>query len=190
MSDNFSNLTGKVLMAMPYAMEGNIFHESMIYVIQHNTDGAVGLVFNRPMNSIPADELSKKISGSLTLPDLDMEVHIGGPMELERGFFLHTTDYDKNLLFKSSDQTLAVSSNMAIVDDIKAGKGPKDAIFILGYTGWGKGQLEFEMENNLWVIDEADHDLIFSDNLSIKWSMGLSSLGINVNEFIPTVGNC
>lgn len=190
MSDNFTNLTGKVLVAMPYAMEGNIFHESMIYVIQHSKEGAIGLIFNRPMKTIPSDELAKKIKSSFTLPDIDMEAHVGGPVEIERGFFLHTMDYNKNLLYKSEDGELGVSSNNQIVSDINDGVGPAKAVFILGYTGWGEGQLEFEMENNLWLVSEPDHDLIFADDLPIKWNIWLANLGVNVNEFVPNVGNC
>lgn len=190
MSDNFSSLAGKILVAMPYAMEGNLFHESMIYVIQHNKDGAIGLIFNRSLESIPSDELAKKIKGTLTLPEIDMKVHVGGPVEVERGFFLHTTDYNKNMLYQSPDKSLGVSSNTEIIPDILAGNGPEKAIFILGYTGWNKGQLEFELENNLWLISEPDQELIFADNLSIKWSVGLANLGININEFVPNIGNC
>lgn len=190
MSNNFSSLAGKMLIAMPYAMEGSVFHESMIYVIQHTKEGAIGLIFNRSIKNIPSDELSKKIQTSLTLPEIDMEVHIGGPVEVERGFFLHSMDYNKNLLYKSADGQLGVTSNTDIVADINDGKGPKNAVFILGYTGWGEGQLEFEIENNLWIITEADKEIIFADNLPIKWTAALATIGINVNEFVPHIGNC
>ena len=190
MAQNFSNLTGKILIATPYAMEGNVFHKSMIYMIQHGEEGSVGLIFNRPINDMPEDTILKKVNESLTLPDIDLEVHIGGPLELERGFFLHTMDYNKNTLFKSADNIHGVTSNTEIIQDIKKGNGPDHALFILGYTGWGKGQLEFELENNLWIIAEPDPELIFSDNPLIKWDMGLASLGVLTNEFIPQVGNC
>lgn len=187
---NYSNMTGKILIATPFAMQGNVFYQSMIYVIQHTPQGSIGLIFNRPVSNMPADTLFRKVNSQIVLPELDLEVHIGGPVEIERGFFLHTTDYDKNLLFKPTDNNLAVSSNAQILNDITEGKGPNKAIFIIGYTGWGAGQMEFEIENNLWLVAEPDEDLIFSENAAIKWNMAVASLGINTNEFVPAIGSC
>ena len=80
---------------------------------------------------------------------------------MERGFFLHTNEYNKNLLFNPINDGLAVSSNLQIIQDISNGVGPKQSLFIIGYTGWGADQLEFELENNLWIVSEPNLDLIF-----------------------------
>lgn len=187
---SFSDLNGKILIASPYAMEDNVFHKSMIYVIQHSQNGSAGLIFNRPLKNLPADTLFKKVNDQLNLPDLDLEVHIGGPIELERGFFMHSMDYGKNLLFKPQDEIIGVSSNTDIINDLANGAGPEKAIFIIGYTGWGAGQLEFELENNLWIVAEPEKDLVFGDLPSIKWDLALSALGISPKEFIPSAGCC
>lgn len=189
-TQNFSNLTGKVLIATPHTMEGNVFHQSMIYVIQHTEEGSIGLIINRPIKNLPDDSVLKRLKDTLTIPEFGLEVYVGGPVELERGFFLHSMDYDKNVLFKSSDGILAVSSNKEIVNDVSNNKGPEHALFIIGYTGWTKGQIEFELENNLWIITEPDIDLIFSGNPSVKWEIALSNLGISSKEFINGIGHC
>lgn len=181
---DFSNLTGKILIASPFAMEGNVFHKSLIYVIKHTNEGSVGLIFNHPVNNAPANTLFKKIDSNINTGDLDLDIHLGGPVEVERGFFLHTGEYTKNLLFNPADSNLAVSSNAQILQDIANGTGPQNSIFIIGYTGWSAGQLEFELENNLWLISEPDHGLIFLEDVEEKWGKALAMLGISANDFV------
>ncbi|MDP5020837.1 MAG: YqgE/AlgH family protein [Rickettsiaceae bacterium] len=181
---DFSNLTGKILIASPFAMEGNVFHKSLIYVIKHTDEGSVGLIFNHPINNAPANTLFKKIDSKINTEDLNLDIHLGGPVEVERGFFLHTDEYNKNLLFNPAQSNLAVSSNAQILQDIANGTGPQNSIFIIGYTGWSAGQMEFELENNLWLIAEPNHDLIFLENSEEKWSKALAMLGISTNDFV------
>jgi putative transcriptional regulator len=182
---DFSNLTGKILIASPFAMEGNVFHKSLIYVIKHTNEGSVGLIFNHPINNAPANSLFKKIDSKINTGDLNLDIHLGGPVEVERGFFLHTSEYNKNLLFNPAQSDLAVSSNAQILQDIADGTGPQNSIFIVGYTGWSAGQIEFELEHNLWLISEPNHDLIFLESPEDKWSKALATLGISsTNDFV------
>lgn len=187
---NFSNLTGKILIASPYSMEGNVFHKSLIYVIHHGTKGSVGLIFNHLVKNTPASALFKKININSDINKLNLEIYLGGPVEMERGFFLHSNEYQKNLLFKPKVGDLALSSNLEILDDIANGYGPQKNMFFIGYTGWGAGQIEFELENNLWIVSEPDYDLIFSNSIENKWHVALSRLGINNIDFAPHMGNC
>lgn len=186
---NFSNLTGKILIASPFAMEGNVFHKSLIYVIKHTDEGSIGLIINRPVNNAPAKTIFGKIKG-MDIQNINLDIHIGGPVEIERGFFLHSADYSKNLLFHPDQGELAVSSNVEILKDVANGTGPKNSIFAIGYTGWSKGELELELENNLWIIAYPNLDLIFSEDNSNKWSNALSMLGISSNYFIPSNAIC
>jgi len=181
---DFSNLTGKILIASPFAMEGNVFHKSLIYVIKHTNEGSVGLIFNHPINNAPANTLFKKIDSKINTGDLNLDIHLGGPVEVERGFFLHTGEYNKNLLFNPAESNLAVSSNAQILQDIADGTGPQNSIFIIGYTGWSAGQMEFELENNLWLISEPNNDLIFLESPENKWGKALATLGISTNDFV------
>lgn len=184
-TQDFSNLTGKILIASPYTMEGNVFHQSLIYVVHHNAEGAVGFIFNRLVNNAPASNLFKQLDPDIDISMLNLEIHIGGPVELERGFFLHSADYDKNLLFKAEGSNIAVSSNLEILKDITGGKGPASNMFVIGYTGWSSGQMELEMQNNLWIVLEPDNELIFGIDNSNKWIKALARLGIDSTDFIP-----
>ncbi len=190
MDQNFSDLTGKILIASPFAMEGNVFHKSLIYVIKHANEGSIGLIFNRPVRSALANNLFNKIDTNFNFDNLELNIHLGGPVEVERGFFLHSSEYDKNLLFNPNQGELAVSSNVQILQDIATGIGPKNSIFIVGYTGWGSGQLDFELENNFWIIADPDKELIFSENDSDKWAKALNIVGVSSNDFIPFVATC
>lgn len=191
MEGNFYDLTGKILIATPYTMNGNVFYKSMIYIVQHFHYGAIGLIFNKPASSMPpGDDLIKRINTELTLPDINLDLHIGGPCNLERGFFLHSLDYKKESIFECEKSSIAISSNAEIIEDINTGKGPNNTIFIIGYTGWNAGQLESELEDNLWIVAEPNPELIFSENHSVKWDFGLADVGINVHEFAPQLGNC
>ncbi len=186
----FSNLTGKVLIATPFKMKDNVFYKSLIYVVKHAKEGSVGLILNHPVNNPPANVIFKEMSKSNN-NHFNFDVHLGGPVDLERGFFLHTGDYDENLLFEPSGNNLAISSNDKILQDITDGVGPQKNLFIIGYTGWEANQLELELQNNLWLITEPDHDLIFLKDHSKKWGRALSKIGITETDFITAaLGNC
>lgn len=189
MSD-FDNLSGKILIASPYVYIGDVFNKSLIYVLSHTQDGAVGLIVNHVVNRIPFNSLCKN-SNNLNIPqNQDMLlVYLGGPVERERGFFLHSSDYDKNILFKFQDG-LSVSSNTEIVSDIAQGQGPKDSLFMIGYTGWGAGQLELELENNFWIISDCEKDLIFYTHNDLKWETAIKRIGIEDLYFSSKPGNC
>ena len=189
-SQDFSNLTGKILIASPYPMEDNIFHQSIVYVVHHGDQGAVGFLVNRLVKNPPVNNLFKKAEFKLDLNLLNLKIHIGGPLELERGFFLHSAEYNKNLLFKLENSELAVSSNIEILKDITSGSGPKHSMFAIGYTGWGVGQLEFEIQNNLWLISEPDYDLIFGNDPTTKWPNALAKLNIDGIDFVPYLASC
>ncbi len=192
MNKSFSNLTGKVLIASPYTMEGHVFYKSLIYIVYHGNEGAVGMIFNHLIKSTPAKSILRKVKLSDHIIDeFDFKIHLGGPIDPERGFFLHTTsEYNKNLLFKIKGSDLAISSNIQILTDIANGKGPKDNMFIIGYTGWVGGQVELELEHNLWIVCEADHNLIFSNDIKNKWDTALHKLGIYNSHYNPNIGHC
>lgn len=187
---DFSNLTDKILIASPYTMEDNIFYQSTVYIVHHSDQGSIGFLVNRLIKNPPVNSLFKKAEFKLDLNILNLKIHIGGPLELERGFFLHSAEYNKNLLFKLENSELAVSSNIEILKDITTGSGPKHSIFAIGYTGWGAGQLELEIQNNLWLLSELDYDIIFGDDHTTKWSNALAKLNIDDTGFIPYVASC
>lgn len=189
-SKTFSNLTGKVLISSPFAMEGDIFHKSLIFIIKHSEEGSIGLIFNRPINNTTTNRLFMQREESFSAPDLNLNIHMGGPVEIERAFFLHSSEYDKNILFHEEQSHISVSSNMQILKDIASGIGPRNNLFIVGYTGWTSKQLDFEIENNLWIVAEPDVKLIFAEDWENKWSITLNSAGVSSNYFVPSDASC
>jgi putative transcriptional regulator len=187
---NFEDLTGKLLIASPYSMLNEVFNKSIIYVVSHNSSGALGIIVNRLVNKVNYQTTIRMFKdendGSA---EIVMPVHIGGPVEPERGFILHTAEYDKNLLLKFPDN-LAISSNVEIIKDIAKGSGPANSIFVLGYTGWFTGQLEEEMKNNLWLVSECDQQILFSKESDKKWYAALDRMGISDSLFAPEIGHC
>ncbi|OZG32290.1 YqgE/AlgH family protein [Rickettsia endosymbiont of Culicoides newsteadi] len=181
----FDNLSGKVLIATPYMLDG-IFNKSLVYMLSHTAEGAMGLIFNNLVNHIEIKSFFK-ISDD-QVGNIMMPIYLGGPVEHDRGFFLHSDDYNENLLLKFQNH-LAVSSNPQIPHDIASGNGPKNSLFIIGYTSWKAGQLEAEIKDNLWIITDCDKDFIFSGRPEHKWHNALQNLGIKESHFTSRIGN-
>ncbi|AFE53963.1 YqgE/AlgH family protein [Rickettsia typhi] len=183
----FHNLSGKTLVATPYVITKGIYHKSLIYMLSHTEEGAIGLIFNRLVNHVDLKSFFKikedKITSQVIVP-----IYLGGPIEHEKGFFLHSRDYNKNLLLDFHND-LAVSSNLEISEDIAFGKGPKNSLFIVGYTAWKPGQLEEELEKNLWLVMDCNKEFIFADNPENKWHNALKHLGIDEMYFSSQIGN-
>lgn len=171
-------LTGKLLVAMP-TMPDNRFARSVIYMVAHNEEGAMGLVVNKPMGSIGFAELLDQLDIETDTPDVEeaCKVLYGGPVESGRGFVLHTDDYRQ-------DSTMPVDGDVymtATVDILKAianGHGPRQRLLALGYAGWAAGQLDEEIQRNDWLHAECDLDLLFAVDLSAKWERALAKIGI------------
>jgi putative transcriptional regulator len=147
-----------------------------VYVLSHNNKGAIGLVINHAVNNVDSSVIFQSFnienSSKKSLP-----VHFGGPIEAEKGFILHTNDYNKDTILKSEDNPVALSSNLQILKDIAAGSGPEKSIFALGYAGWGAGQLENEL-NNFWIRVPFDKEIVFANDDERKWELALGSAGI------------
>lgn len=181
---NKNNLTGKFLIATPYSFLHDVFYRSVIYITAHDTkNGSLGLIINNLISKMSCKHLLKMLKSDTNhIPDTIIPVHLGGPVDPERGFILHTTDYTQSMLYKMNDN-LAVSSCVEILSDISNNKGPEKSLFIMGYTSWEVGQIEKEIENNLWLVSEAHEELIFSDNNETKWKLALKKLGIYGDMF-------
>lgn len=184
---NHDTLSGKFLIASPHGFFNEFFNKSLIYLASHGKQGAIGLIVNNVVNRMSCKSLLKMLKDDKEVDDSMITVHIGGPVEPERGFILHSMDYERNLLFKLND-FLAVSSNADILKDIANGKGPVQSLFVIGYTGWEAGQLEKEIENNLWLVSEATPEIIFSEDNDVKWRLALQGLGINKGTFSSQYG--
>ena len=173
-----ASLTGKVLVAGE-GMPDPRFQETVIYLVDHDANGAFGLVVNKPSAigpiaalldelGIEADEYGFDVQGSVTL-------HYGGPVEPDRGFILHSADYEV-------DGTQQVSSGIAltfsseVLVDIALGQGPRRSLIIFGYSGWGPAQLEGELARGDWTVTDADPDLVLGTDHESKWRRSLGGI--------------
>ena len=170
-------IPGQLLIAMP-AMTDPRFERSVIYMCAHTTDGAMGLVLNRLVDSVTFPDLLEQLGINPARLDDEIRVHFGGPVESGRGFLLHSAEFvlDGTLVV---DQAIALTASIDILKVIAEGGGPRQRFLALGYAGWGPGQLEQEIQANGWLHATADPGIIFDDQLDTKWTRAMATLGIN-----------
>lgn len=166
-----SFLTGQLLVATPDIQDPR-FAESVIYMVKHDAEGAMGLIINKPIAKGQIDDLLKSSGRKTQGSQKNIVIHYGGPVGQQQGFVLHTDDY-------SIDSTTKVSNGIAMTADVKmlealaGGKGPRQSLFILGYAGWAPGQLEAELKTNSWFILPGDKVLIFGADADKKWRQAM-----------------
>ena len=170
-------LTGQLIIAMP-KMSDPRFSKTVIYMCAHNSEGAMGLIINKLVDELTFPDLLKQLEIKPALPKSPLNVFLGGPVEQARGFVLHSTEYLQDATLRVSD-TVGLTATIDVLRDIAEGNGPKDKILMLGYTGWGPGQLDLEIMDNGWLHVEADDALVFGDQSTNKWEMAIKKIGIN-----------
>jgi putative transcriptional regulator len=173
------NLTGKLLIAMP-GMGDPRFAGSVVFLCAHSDEGAMGLIVNRRVDEVTFAEMLEQLEIEPDTPPRDVPVCYGGPVELRRGFVLHSTDYEaRGEDGLEIDGRFSMTATLDILEDIARGRGPARALLALGYAGWGPGQLEAEIAQNGWLTAEASPDLVFGAAMDGKWEAALQSLGIH-----------
>jgi putative transcriptional regulator len=180
-------LTGQLLVAMP-SMRDPRFTRSVIYMCAHNADGAMGLVVNRLVGSITFPDLLEQLGIESTMSSGAIRVHFGGPVEAERGFVLHSTDYVQSGTMVV-DQDVALTGTIDILRDMAGGQGPRKSLLALGYAGWGPGQLDAEIQANGWLSVPADESLVFDDGLDNKWERAIGKIGVDFSKLSGEAGH-
>ena len=194
-AENNGFLDGKLLIAMPGIGDPR-FERSVIFMCAHSADGAMGIVINKVAPGITFSDLLERLDllptdNQIKVPvDLsDIPVQFGGPVETGRGFVLHTTDY------YSADTTLPISERVgltATLDVLRAiakGEGPRRSLLALGYSGWGPGQLEGEIQRNGWLHCDADEELLFKTANDDKYTAALKKIGIDLRMLSSDAGH-
>ena len=179
--------SGQLLIAMPGISDPR-FERALILICAHDQDHAMGLALNSPVEGLTVPDLLEKLGVTATIklpPDL---VLMGGPVELDRGFVLHTADYH-------GEHSLDVGAGVAMtatreaLEAIASHNGaPARSLLALGYAGWGAGQLEEEIKQNVWLTCEADEALIFDHDYEKKWTRALAKLGVDPERLSTTAG--
>lgn len=179
MPDLAHDLTGKLLIAMP-GMEDPRFAAAVVLICVHSPGEAMGLIVNKRMDQITFSEMMEQLDIARRGTPPDIPVCYGGPLELRRGFVLHSSEYgprgEEGLRI---DHRFAMTGTLDILEDIAAGHGPRRALLALGYAGWGEGQLDAEIQRNDWLIVDATPELVFDLPMERKWDAALESLGIS-----------
>lgn len=170
-----SNLVGELLVANRHLTDPN-FSQCVIYLIAHSEDGAMGLIVNRAYGTTTLRKMLGAF-GIETRETRKVDLHFGGPVEIRRGFVLHSGDY-AGVSTQWIGRDIALSTGLDIMQAIAEGRGPKRTRFMLGYAGWGAGQLERELARSDWLIAPADPSLIFSSDLEAVWEKAIQRAGI------------
>jgi len=173
-------LTGQVLVAMP-GLAGSLFARSVIYLCAHTPDGAMGIVLNQPLASPSFEDLLKTLGIAPLPPARTIRLHSGGPVDNGRGFVLHTADWkgEGSLVV---DDSVALTASLDVLKAIAEGGGPEQGLLALGYSGWGPGQLDQEMQQNSWLsvpVTPDDVGLLFDSDHTSKWTRALGRLGVD-----------
>ena len=180
-------LTGQLLIAMP-GMTDPRFQLTVIYMCAHNEDGAMGLVVNRLFGSVTFEDLLEQLEIDIQEPVDNMPVHYGGPVESGRGFVLHSTDYVRDGTLVVDDE-VALTATIDILRAISENRGPRRNILLLGYAGWGPGQLDAEIQANGWLNVPCDESLLFDPELDTKWERSIAKLGVSLSMLSAEAGH-
>jgi putative transcriptional regulator len=185
--DQATSLNNQLLIAMPGMADPN-FSTTVTLICEHNEDGALGIVVNRPttlsvgglFEQLALKQASRKAASAPVLH--------GGPVAPERGFVLHNPG-------ASFESSVAVSSciqltlSRDVLDSMAAGDGPERSLVALGYAGWEPGQLEAEILHNTWLTVPATPELIFDVPFAERWASAASTMGIDISKMSPDAGH-
>jgi len=170
-------LTGRLLVAVPEMQDSN-FAQTIVYLVRHDLQGALGVVVNDPMGEVPLDLLlegGKPGSGQEAPGETGPHVlvHYGGPVGRRQGFILHSTD----VMPESSvrvDREVAYSRDPTQLRSLAGENGPRHLVFALGYAGWAPGQLESEIRRGGWYVIDWDESLVFGADHANKWQRAVA----------------
>jgi putative transcriptional regulator len=180
-------LRDRFLIAMPDLADDNFFH-TVTYICEHNPDGAMGIVINRP-SELSLGELFAQLGFELGDPTLgELAVYHGGPVQTEQGFILHSPLGDWEATMAINDE-VGLTASRDILEAIAQGTGPERFIVALGYAGWGAGQLEQELLDNTWLSAPASNTILFDTPTDQRWTEAAALLGVDLTLLSHDAGH-
>ncbi len=185
------NLQHHFLIAMP-TLQDPYFQRAVVYICEHNEDGAMGLIINKPAERLTVENLLKKLSIN-PVPraegvNLDSPIFLGGPLADDRGFILHTPQDNFSSSLQISDDTM-ITTSKDVLKTMGTTRQPKNVLISLGYAGWEVGQLENEILENAWLTVKADPEILFNTPISERWHAAAKKLGIDIHNIALEAGH-
>jgi len=182
-----SNLVNQYLLATP-SIKDPLFASSMVYMCDHSEEGSMGMVINH-LSDQTLDSIFQQLKINCSDQHVrDIPVFIGGPVNLQQGFVLHTPSnhWEKTLHI---NKDICLTSSKDILQAIANKQGPEKFIVLLGFSGWSAGQLEEELQSNAWLTALSSERITFNSDVDQKWQMAFDTLGFNLDKLSPTSGN-
>ena len=179
--------SGQLLIAMPGISDPR-FERALILICAHDPEHAMGLALNSPVEGLTVPDLLEKLGVTSTIklePDL---VRMGGPVELDRGFVLHSNDYQGEHSLDVGGGVALTATREVLEAMASHNAAPAKSLLALGYAGWGAGQLEEEIKQNVWLTCEPDEALIFDHDYEMKWTRALAKLGVDPQRLSSVAG--
>ncbi len=174
------SLAGQLLVAAP-GMPDPRFAKTVIFMVRHDRNGAMGLVVNRVLGIGSAARLLEGagIDAENVDGDAKVRVHYGGPVAPRQGFVLHSGDYAEKSTVEVTDR-VSMTAAAQILHAIAKGKGPNRGFLAIGYAGWAPGQLEGELARKDWLVVPSDDHLVFDTHMATKWRRAMGRHGIEL----------
>jgi putative transcriptional regulator len=180
-------LNNQFIIAMPNLADPNFFH-TVTYMCQHNHEGALGIVINRP-TGMKLGEIFKQMDIRVTSDAAaDAPIYAGGPVQQDRGFVVHTSCGKWDATMPVSDM-ISLTTSREEIEAIAVGKGPERFLVALGYAGWGEGQLEKEIRDNAWLNSPFGTKVLFDLPITMRWAAAAGQIGVDINQLTMPAGH-
>ena len=174
------SLQGQFLLAMP-SMGDPRFLRSVVYMVAHDSEGAMGFIINKRAEGLSLGDILKDMPETVAKTGLvNLPVYVGGPVQNDRGFVLHTSDYEKTQNSLSQELPIALTQSADVLVDAAHGRGPEKMRLFLGYAGWGPGQIEGELQDNAWLVCDANIAEIFTSQSDNLYEKCVAAMGIDL----------
>lgn len=182
------NLKNQFIIAMP-GLNDSLFSRSVVYICEHNRDGAMGIIINKPISDLSIQTVLSKldITPYKSCAELEQPVFIGGPLAEEQGFILHSPQKGFSSSIAISDE-LMITTSLDVLKSIGSPEQPKDLFLSLGYASWGNMQLEYEIAQNDWLVADANSNIIFEQPIDERWHLAAQSIGVNIDTISTQMG--
>ncbi len=180
-------LAGKLLIASP-AIEDPRFRQAVILLCAHNEDHAMGIILNKAVDDLPLPELLDQLGVDGAEAPNGQHVLSGGPVGRDRGFVLHSEDFDSEGATLAVSEGVCMTATRDVLHAITSDNPPECFVLALGYSGWSAGQLEQELADNVWLVGDADAGLVFDHSYSTKWSRALARIGVSPDRLQASGG--